>query len=104
MWLSETPRRYVLKRCRYSSLEKFEEAFDTALDAHAYCSRMRHFGRCSNFDKCRPEATGDVISSMTLDYVGTDVPASFGDFRLNDGRIIRLFVRPDPICAFLHSI
>ena len=29
--LGETPRRFVLKRCRYSSLEKFEDAFDTAL-------------------------------------------------------------------------
>ena len=29
--LGETPRRFNLKRCRYSSLVKFEDAFDTAL-------------------------------------------------------------------------
>ena len=27
---------------------------------------------------------------MTLDYVGTDVHASFGDYKLNNGRMIRL--------------
>ena len=46
----------------------------------------------------------DDISRMTLDYVRTDVPASFGDFRLNSGRVIRLFVRPDPSSAPLCSI
>ena len=30
--LGETPRRLIRKRCRYSSLEKFEDAFDTELD------------------------------------------------------------------------
>ena len=29
--LGETPRRFNLERCRYSSLEKFEDEFDTAL-------------------------------------------------------------------------
>ena len=29
--LGETPRHFILKRCQYSSLEKFEDAFDTAL-------------------------------------------------------------------------
>ena len=37
----------------------------------------------------RPEAAGDVISGMALDYVGTaDVHASLSDQRLNSGRII----------------
>ena len=36
-----------------------------------------------NFDKCRPEAAGDVISGMALDYVGVDVRATFGDYKLN---------------------
>ena len=45
------------------------------------------FRRFSSLDKCRPEATGDVISGMVLDYVGADVPASFGDNRLNSDRI-----------------
>ena len=30
--LGQTRRRLIRKRCRYSSLEKFEDAFDTALD------------------------------------------------------------------------
>ena len=30
--LGETPHRFILKRCRYSSLEQFEDAIDTALD------------------------------------------------------------------------
>ena len=29
--LGETPRRSIKKRCRYSSLEKFEVAFDAAV-------------------------------------------------------------------------
>ena len=36
----------------------------------------------SKFDKYRPEAAGDVISDVTLDYVGTGVHARFGDHRL----------------------
>ena len=47
---------------------------------------------------------GGVISGMALDYVGTDVPASYGDSRLNSGRIIRLFVWPDPFYALLCSV
>ena len=30
--LGEMPRRFILKHCRHSSLEKCEHAFDTALD------------------------------------------------------------------------
>ena len=30
--LGKTPRRLIQKLCRYSSLEKFEDAYDTALD------------------------------------------------------------------------
>ena len=30
--LGETPRRLILQRCRYSSVDKFEDTFDTALD------------------------------------------------------------------------
>ena len=43
--------------------------------------------------KFRPEAAGDDISRVALECVGTDVHASFGDYGLNSGRIIRLFVR-----------
>ena len=51
---------------------------------------MGYFPPFSSLDKCRPEAGGDIISGMALDYVGTDVPAGFDDSRLNSGRIIRL--------------
>ena len=107
--LGETPRRFVLKRCRYSSLKKFEDAFDTALGNTALylteaSRRMQYFSPFPNLDKCRPEAGGDVISGVTLDYVGTDVPAGLGDSRLNSGRTIRLFVRAYPFCALLCSI
>ena len=71
---SETPR------CQYSSFEKFEDAFDTVLDLMQT--------KPSNFDKCRPEEAGDVMSGVALDYVGTDVRASFSGPRLNNGRII----------------
>ena len=33
--LGEMPRRLIRKRCRYSSLDQFEDAFDTALDLNA---------------------------------------------------------------------
>ena len=39
------------------------------------------FDRFSNFDKCRPEVAGDVMSRKASEYVGTDVPASVGDCR-----------------------
>ena len=68
MGLVETTRRFILKRCQYSSLEKFEDAFDTALYLIS--------GRFSNLDKCQPEAACDVISGKALDYVGMNVPAS----------------------------
>ena len=45
-------------------------------------------GRFSNFDQCRREAVGDVISGMALDNAGADARASVGDSRLNNGRII----------------
>ena len=41
---------------------------------------------------------------MALDYAGMDVPASFGDYMQNNGRIIWLFVRLDTFCALLCSI
>ena len=48
---------------------------------------MRHFRPFfSNFDKCPPEAARDVVSGVAVNYVGMDVPAKFGDARLNSGR------------------
>ena len=95
MRLGENPRRLIRKR-RYSSLEKSEDAVDTALDL---MQRMAS-DTAQHFDKYRPEATGDVISGPAVDHVGTDVPVSFGDSKL----IIRLFVWPDQFCALLCSI
>ena len=43
----------------------------------------------SNFEKCRPEEAGDVISGMALDYVGMDVPAKLGNSRSNGSGDIR---------------
>ena len=43
------------------------------------------FGRFSNFDKCRPELAGDVISGVALAHIGMDGSAELGDFRLNIG-------------------
>ena len=40
------------------------------------------------------------MSGTALEYVDTDVAASFGDCRLNSDRIIRLLVRIDP---FFHT-
>ena len=48
------------------------------------------FGRFSKTDKRRREAAGDVISGMVLGYVGMDVPARLGNYRLNNGRFIQL--------------
>ena len=57
------------------------------------------FFRFSNFDNCRSKIAGDLISGEALGYVSLDVRAKFGDSRLNSGRIIRRFRRPDPLYA-----
>ena len=63
------------------------------------------FGHFSNFDKCRLEAAGDVISGVAVDsvgmYVGIDVRATFGESGSNSGRIIRLIGRPNSFYASL---
>ena len=72
--VGETPRRFVLKRCRYSLHKLFEDAFDTAFVLVPHCIMLNAdkavrcgiFGRFSNLDKCRPEAAGDVISGKTF--------------------------------------
>ena len=46
------------------------------------------FGRPSNFDDCRLEVAGGVISGVVVEFVGMDVCATFGVSRLNSGRII----------------
>ena len=56
-------------------------------------------GRFSNFDICRSEVAGDVISGVAIDQVGLDVRAAFGESGSNSGRIIRLFRRLDPFCT-----
>ena len=46
------------------------------------------FGRFANFDKYRSEVASDVISGVTVGYVGMDARAPFGESWLNSGRII----------------
>ena len=58
------------------------------------------FGRFSNFDKCRSEVAGDVISGVAVDKVGMDVRATFGESGLNSGRIFWT-APPDPFYASL---
>ena len=77
MGLGETPRRFILKRCRYSYLEKFEDAFDTSLWLMQTKPSDVAFSGVFRLD-----APGDVISGMALDYVVTDVPASFADYKV----------------------
>ena len=62
------------------------------------------FDRFSNCDKCRPEEAADVIFGIALDYFSADVAANVWDSRSNNGLLIRLFVRPDTLCAFLCTI
>ena len=61
------------------------------------------FGRFSNFDNWRPEVTCDVMFQATFEHVGVDVRAEFGGSRLNSGRTILLYGRPDPVCTLLRS-
>ena len=54
----------------------------------------------SNFDKCRLEIAGDVMSDVAVDLGSMDVCAILVDSRLNSGRhILRLFARLDPLYA-----
>ena len=57
------------------------------------------FGYFPNFDKCRSEVAGDVMSGVAVDHVGVDVRSTIGESGLNSGRIILLFSRPDPYYA-----
>ena len=52
----------------------------------------------------RPEDAADVISTVAVDYVDVDLRVKSGDYALNSGRIIRIFVRPRPFHALLCSI
>ena len=66
--LSETPRRLIWKRCRFSSLEKFEDDFDTALDlVQIKPTEAAFLDVFLNFEKCWPEAADDVISDVAED-------------------------------------
>ena len=42
---------------------------------------MQPFRSFPNFNKCRPEAAGDVVSGIAVKYVSLAVHASFGDYR-----------------------
>ena len=62
------------------------------------------FNHYSNFHKCLPEVAGEVISGVAVELVGADASAKCGDSRLNSGRAIQLFARPDPFYALLYSV
>ena len=42
----------------------------------------------ANFDECRSEVAGDVLSGVAVHYVGMDVRSTFGECGLNSGRFI----------------
>ena len=86
MGLGETPRRFNLYRCRYSSLQKVEDAFDTTRLNASKAVGCGIFGCFSNLDKCRPEAAGDVIFRHPCE---ADKPVKFHDPGLNRSREIR---------------
>ena len=64
--------------------------------------RRRHFLPFLR-NNCRLEVPGDVISGVTLDFVGMDVCVKYGDCRLNVGWIITLY-RLEPFYTLLCSI
>ena len=73
----------------------------------AFCSAPPIGGpSCFNFDKCRPEAAGNVISGIALDYVSIDVPANFGNYRLNSSQIKLFDVCPaiPVLCTFVQYL
>ena len=107
MGLRETPRRFVLKCCRYSSLQKFEDGFGTALGLILNASKAvgcSIFGRFSNLDKCRPEAACDVISGRALEYVGTDVRAGLGDIKSKVVELLSGRTRFAHLCAAFITV
>ena len=61
------------------------------------------FGRFWNFDNCRPEVAGDVIG-VTSGMLARICVKKIRGYGLNSGRIIRVFVRPEPFYALLRSI
>ena len=74
-----------MRKISRPSLKPLEAAFSTVF---------------ANFHKCRPQVAGDVISGMTVDQVGMDGLAKFGDSRSNISRIIQHFGQPNQFYAF----
>ena len=73
MVLGETPRHFNLKRWRYSSLEKFEDAFNTALYLmQTKLSDATFSVAYFNLGKCRLEAASDVMPGMFLGPIALD--------------------------------
>ena len=52
--------------------------------------RRRHFQPFLNFDKCRPEVAGDVISGTAVDFASLEVLVKFGDSDCRRGEVIDL--------------
>ena len=65
-----------------------QEAYQLVGQAKRRATTMRpKAGRFfSNFEKCRPEVAGEVITGVAVDYVSMDVRVEFGDSTLNTGK------------------
>ena len=59
------------------------------------------------FNRCRPELAGEVVSGMTVDWVGLVVRVKFGDSTLNSDRIMLRFAGRTGftrVCAVFNCI
>ena len=90
--LGETPRRLSRKNCQYSSLNKSEDAFDTALHLQTTLDRLPLFLR--TFVQYlialwnRHEPASSVISGTFVGPIVPDKPVKFRDPCLNHSREI----------------
>ena len=94
----------------YKVLELFQRCSPIGGEVNRRATQIRPkavesgiFSHFPNFDKCRSQVAGDVISGVVVDYVGMDGRATFCESGLNSGRIILLFGRPDPFYSLILS-
>ena len=71
----------ILEKCAKFHDSGLNRSWETQPKAVIRCGI---FGCISNFDNCRLEVAGDVISGAALNYVSIDVLAKFGYSRLFD--------------------
>ena len=101
MGLGKTRRSFVLGCCRYSSLENFEDAFDTALGLMPHCIIRNAnkavwcviFGRFSNLDHRKQVVTFCLVWLYTM---SARMPLqALVNYRLNS-TVVELF---DSLCS-----